>query len=282
MKKFVLIKFALISFGFLIQAALILQPAAYADVILEYLVREPGVEKTAVQQAAVKDGAVMVKAAGGDGNLDLLYRRAPEEVVIVDHRRRRLMKVDEMQIDRINQQAQLLLPLVQGFGAQIATLSPEQRKRWQKILGDGIPLDMIAGAAGPAVEARLETSGERNVAGVKCRVIRVMHGSNTLAEICMADPAAARISPGDAATMRAFFDFAKELAGRSRELAGLLGFIPPDMTVCGEAVIPVEYSDLSGGSRGSVSLHKIDRSGVPPDLMLVPAGYEESPLTFLP
>ena len=77
----------------------------------------------------------MVKAVGGDKNLDLLYRHAAESVVIVDHRKGTLMTVDEQQVDRINQQTQNVQPLLQGLGEQIANLSPDQRQTVARAVG---------------------------------------------------------------------------------------------------------------------------------------------------
>jgi hypothetical protein len=130
------------------------------------------------QDIAIKNDQIMIKAAGGDKNLDLLYRHAGENVVIIDHRKDTLMTVDEQQVDRINQQAQNVQPLLKGLGEQIAKLPPDQRQTLQELLGDNASLVMNDKPAGPPAPTRLvPTGGKREVAGIRCRAMRVMQGA---------------------------------------------------------------------------------------------------------
>jgi hypothetical protein len=251
-----------------------------ADTMLEYVEENPGVTEKLNRFIAVKEDRILFKGADGHGDLDLLYRRSPEGLVIVDHERARLMTVDEQEVGRINQQAQYLLPLLKTFGEQIGRLSPEQRETWQGILGDAIPLDVITRAAEPIAPATLEPTGEKTVDGIHCRVMRVMHGSTPMAEICMADAAALEIPEKDASTIHAFFTFYEKLAGQSTALAGLFALRLPDLGACGTARIPIEIKDLTSRDRGPVRLHRMDRSRISPELMALPDAYKTVPLTL--
>jgi hypothetical protein len=252
----------------------------HADILLEYGVMNAGAAKPVHPFIAIKNDSILFKEADGSLGLDLLYRRSPEGLVIVDHRRGTLMMVDEQEVDRINQQAKYLLPLVKTFGEQLERLSPDQRQTWQKLLGDAIPLSMITRAAGPVVPTSLKTSGERKVEGIPCRVMQVMHGSKPMAEICMTDAAAIEISEKDAATIRAFFVFYDKLAGKSTALAGFFGFTLPNLGPCDPTVIPVEVKDLTTWNLGIMKLHRVDKSEVSPELMALPAAYKLVPLSF--
>lgn len=266
----------------LIWAGLILPSISRADTWLEYQVKEIRVSGTTTQSVAIKDGEIMVKAAGGDKGLDLLYRHAPESVIIIDHRKRALMTVDEAQIDRINRQAQHLEPLLHGLGKQIASLSPDQRHRLQALLGDKIPLDKIAKASEPAVPIRWESIGRKRVAGIRCRNMRIIQGSTPIAEVCLADPGAMKLSAQDAATMDALLLFYDRLAAKSEGLARQLGLTLPCITAADVKGIPVAFVDLSRENGGTMTLQRVNRSNVPLDLMRVPADYKEAPLTPWP
>ncbi len=145
-------------------AGLALPSITNADVVLEYMVKGMNVPAGTTQNIAIKNDQIMVKAAGGDKNLDLLYRHAAENVVIVDHRKGTLMTVDEQQVDRINQQMQNVQPLLQGIGEEIGKLSPEQRQQLQDLFGDNVSLDTIAKAAEPQAPTRLVPAGMKEVA----------------------------------------------------------------------------------------------------------------------
>jgi len=273
-------KFSLAAFCFSLWTLWPGPSITHADLVLEYVLENPGITERVNRFIAVKEDRILFKGADGHDDLDLLYRDSPEGLVIVDHRRGRLMTVDEQQVSRINQQAQYLLPLVKTFGEQIGRLSPEQRQTWQELLGNAIPLDMITRAAGPIVPTSLKITGEKEVDGIHCRAMQVMHGSNPMAEICMADATQMKISDNDAATIRAFFGFYEKLAGKSTALSGLFGLTLPDLSPCETTLIPVRIKDLTRWNMGVMRLHRMDKSNISPELMVLPAAYETVPLTF--
>ena len=262
-------------------ASLALSSIAHADIVLEYLVKESGVSTATTQDIAIKNDQIMVKAAGGDKNFDLLYRHAAESVVIVDHRKGTLMTVDEQQVDRINQQAQNVQPLLQGLGEQIAKLPPDQRQTLQELLGDNASLVMNDKAAAPSAPTRLVPTGvKREVAGIRCQVMRVMQRATSLAEVCLADAATMKISDNDAATIRALFGFYERLALKSQGLACQLGVTFPNIAAREVTGIPIEFRGLSCKDNGSMTLRRINTSIVSPELMRIPSGYKAVPLAL--
>lgn len=190
------------------------------------------------------------------------------------------MTVDEQQVDRINQQTQNVQILLQGLGGQIANLSPDQRQQLQGLLGDSVSLDTIAKAAEPQAPTRLVPAGVREVAGIRCRVMRGMQGVTTAAEVCLADAAAMKVSDKDAATVRALFGFYERLATKSQGLARQLGLPFPNVAAREVTGIPVEFRDLSGKDSGTMTLRRVNTSIVSPELMRIPSGYKAVPLTL--
>jgi len=264
-------------------AGLVLSSIAHADSILEYLVKESRVSAATTQYVAIKNGQIMVRAAGGDKNLDLLYRQAADSVLIVDHSKRTLMTVNEQQIDRINQQARDVQPLLNGLGEQVARLSPHQRHQWQELLGDYVSLDTIAKANEPPEPTKLVPTGVRvrNVAGVRCQTMSFMQGAKPVAEVCLADAANMKISENDAATIRAFFCLYERLATKGQGLARQIGLILPNISAHQITGIPIEFKDLSK-DKGSMILRRINTSTVSPETMRSPQGYKAVPLMIWP
>lgn len=262
-------------------ASLIIPALARADSVLEFQVRENRLAPATTQSISVKDGRMMAKAAGGNKDIDLLYSRAEERVVIVDHRKRSLMTINAQEIERINQQAQDLQPLLQGVSEQIAKLSPAERQKWQELLGDAVSLDRMAKASELAAPTRMVSLGARQVAGFSCRAMQVMQGKTPLAEVCLAEPAALKISDSDNATIRALFDFYLKLAVRSQKIAGQMGLSLPILASREVKGIPIKMLDLSSQENMTVTLKRVATVAVSPDLMRIPGGYKAEPLSLL-
>lgn len=253
-----------------------------ADSVLEFQVKESSNSAATTQSLAIKDGKIMIKAVGPDKNLDLLYNRAADSVVIADHSKHTLMTVDEKQVERIGQQAQEVQPLLQGFSKQIAKISPEQRQKWQELLGDSVSLDKIAKAAVPPAPTRLVPTVVSKVAGIRCQTMRVMQGATPMAEVCLAEAAATKIPDQDAATIRALLGFYERLTTKSQGLACQFGLTLPSITMPEETLIPILFRDFSRDENGSVILQHVKTSTISPEQMLIPSAYKMEPLTFWP
>lgn len=254
-----------------------------ADTVFEFRIQENGADPAINQSMFVKGGQVMVKAAGGNRDIDLLYSRAVESVVIVDHHKRTLMTVNEQEVARINKQTKNVQPLLQGFSEQVAKLSPEQRQQWQELLGDTVSLEKIAKAAERARPNTLyATQQTKKPAGISCQVKRLMQGETPMAEICFAESAALKIPVSDEVTLRSLFDLYERIATESQGFARQLGISLPTGAITGTSGIPVELRDLSRDENGVITLSKVKTARVSPEIMSIPDGYKAVPLTLWP
>lgn len=268
--------------GLVIGLSLLVPAASRADTVLEFRVKE-GRGQTATNQAvAIKDGQVMIKAAGGDPDLDLRYSQAEGRVVVVNHRQRTVMTVDEREVERVGRQVRAVQPLLQGVGEQIAKLSPEERRKWQEIVGESVSLDRIAKASEPAEPTRFEPTGTRTVAGIRCQEMRVIQGATPLAEICLAEARALKIPSPDYATIRSLLGLYERLAVKSQALASQFGLLIPVIASGQITGIPIAIRDLSRDGDAGVTLRLIKSARVSPDLMRLPTGYQSKPLTLWP
>ncbi len=256
---------------------LALAQTAGADSTLEYLVVDSGAKTAKPQDVVIKDGKVMVKGAGGDPNMDILYSSNPEQVFIVDHRKRTVTTVDENQVNRLAEQTEAVQPLLAGVGEQLAKLDPKQRAKWEGILGGKIDLNAIAEAAQAAKPAQtasiVKTGKGLNVAGVACEQMDVFQGKTKAAEICLADPARLNLSGADYATIRSLLDLSGRLANRTQGLARQFGVNIPNLDLQDLAGVPVEIRDVSKQNQGILTLNRIITSAVSPEAVQIPQDY---------
>lgn len=262
--------------------AILVRPAiAGADAVLEFAAKEAANAEAVIQSMTIKDGRILVRGAGSSKHLDYLFDRWAQNVTVIDHRKHTVSVVDEEQVDRLNQQASAVQPLVQGFAEQVAKLSPEERQKWQDLLGGSVSLDKIAQAAQPPAAATLTSAGRNKViAGVRCQPKRIMQGSTAMADLCLADHGSLQIPDSDYATIRALLAFYERLARRCQRVAHQFGIVIPMLSVKELTGVPIELRDLSRDDSGSVALSRIATAPVSPELIQLPAGYAAEPLAL--
>jgi hypothetical protein len=273
-------------------ACILMRPAmALADTLLEFQVKEPRAASSHPQSVVISQGQILAKGAGGEAWVDLVFNRATDQVQVIDHRQRTVMVVDEGQVDRLGQQAKTVQPLMQGIGEQIAKLSPEERMKWQALVGENFSLEAIATAATPPAPTRMLASGWAKAAGIRCQAMRVMQGATPMAEICVAEADALAMPADDFATLRALLGLYERIAPKAQRLATQFGLIFPIVTLGQVTGIPIVLRDLSraaptarkaagGETNGSLTLRRIKLVPVSPQQMSVPAGYASKPLRF--
>ena len=255
-------------------------PLAFADGTLEYLVSDKPGHAGKPQPILIKSGKIMVKNAGGDDNVDVLYNRNGDALYIIDHHKRTYMSLDQQEVNQVSRQAEQLQPLLQGFGEQLGKLSPQQKAKWQNLLGDKVSIDDIADAAKPAKATKVVKSGTgKNVAGIPCDQMDVLQGSSKTGEFCIADPGRLKLSGDDYETVRSLLRFSESLANKTQGLAGQFGVKIPSVNIHDLVGIPIEMKDFSGRNQSSVTLNRVVTSEVDPSLMQLPEGYRQKPLT---
>jgi hypothetical protein len=247
--------------------------AAYADSTLEYFVTETASKPGKSQPIVIKGGKILAKGAGDGGTMDFIYSANPEQLSIIDHRKRSVMALDERQIDRFAKQTETVQPLLQGFASQLSKLNPKQRAKWEEMLGGKVSLDAISQAAQPAPTTRLVKTGRNHtVAGVSCEQVQVFEGNKQTAEICLADTAKLNLQETDYAVLLSLFGFAERLATKTQGLTKQFGVNIPNLDLHGLAGVPVEFHDVSKSKR-SMTLSRINTAQVCEELMQIPEGY---------
>lgn len=251
---------------------------AHAESVIDFRVQTG--KSTSAQPVFIKQGIVLVKSAGGDGNLDILYEKPEEKLILIDHKKQVFTVVTDEKVVRIARQAEDVRPLLQGIGEQLRKLSPKQRAKWENMLG-GISLDRFDAAKRAAESTTLMKTGvSKTVAGIRCEEMNVVKRGAPAAEFCLAEPDALKLPEEDAATLRSLIGFTQRLAARAENLGSQFGIELPVGSLSSLAGIPVEMRDFGGKHPVALTLSGVSDQGFPPDSLQVPAGYRPKELSL--
>lgn len=251
---------------------------AQADSIMEFDVATG--QHSSVQPVMIKDGMILVKSAGGDENLDILYERAAERLILIDHRKKRFTPVTDERVGQIARQAEEVQPLIQGFSEQLRRLSPKQRAKWESMLG-GISLDQLDSVKREAESTKLmKTGAGKKVAGIACQEMNVLKGKARTVAFCLANPAALKISEDDSATLRSLIGFTQRLAARAQGLGSQFGIALPTSEIAALAGVPVEMREYGGKRPLAMTLSRVGGGAVADEALKVPEGYRSKELAL--
>ncbi len=262
-------------------AALVAAMNAYGASTIHFSMNDAGNPgaPASTQVMYVKDGKLVVKGAGGQPSIDMLFQRDNGLMSIVDHNEKTFMEFDEERISRLADQAQGMITIVQQqLADKLAGLPPEQAARVQEMLG-GMGVGQAEPPAAKAAK-RLVRSGTSKINGFSCEQIDVIEGDSKVAELCVASAAALGVPPDDYATLEALKAFGERLAAKTAHIAKQFGNSVPEFGGTEIDGIPVAMKDLSGASETSMVLTRIDE-GVDDAAMAVPADYARRELPTL-
>jgi hypothetical protein len=246
-----------------------------ADSTLEYLVGANKNTARQIQSVFIKSGKILIRAAENNTQYNLLYHSAPEELFIIDHQKHSVQTVNQQQINAIAKTSEAAQPLLQGFGKQLAQMNPQQRAKWQQMLGNSVSLDKISEAAKPAKTATLLDTGKSGaVKGINCKQFKVLTDNDPSAELCLASQNNLRLSDNDYATLTSLLHFANKIVTSSHGLISQFGVDIPNFSLTDIAGIPIEIRDLNKNGNGSLSLERMSSAPVSEELMLVPQDYK--------
>lgn len=243
---------------------------AHADSALQY--RLNGQPDTHL--ILVKDGKVLIpNLDGADHHRDLLFDRSLREAILIDHKTQTYVKVNKQAIEKISRQTEPLQPLLAGLGSQLKNLTPEQRAKWQGMLG-GIDLDKFVAATQTRTPMLLSKQGPaRTVGSYTCTPVTVQRGKDKVAEVCLSDAHALGLAEDDYATLRSLLDFAERVAKKTQGLSSLMGFSIPVVEVESMPGIPVEIRSIGRKHSEQAQLASVGQPGDATVALTVPEGY---------
>lgn len=243
---------------------------------LTYSVKQGG--HKAVQTVNIQDGQVWITHAGGDSKTDVLFDRATDQWVLIDHRNQSYTPVNEETVRKLSAQIEDMLPLVQGLGDQIRRLNPQQRAKWEKML-NGFPLDAFDQARQEIKASHLKPKGKaQTIAGVRCETMQLRAGHVGDLEFCLAKPEALGLTAEDAETLQALTSFTQRLAQKAHGLASRFGLAIAQSDLNKLAGIPIMLRNTKGQHPLSMTLDHAEKITTPLKPLQIPENYQPQKL----
>lgn len=243
---------------------------ASADAILNYGINDEQVS----HQVLVAHGFVLIPGVAENGKSDLLYLPPQRSAMLINHRKRQYMIINQKRLEQLAAQAELAQPILKGLSAQIKQLDPKQQEKWSHMLG-GIDLSDQGNYLGEDYE--LKPKGQSPMAiGGQCEQYDViaMH-DKTQAHICLASQQSLRLDNADYQSLRDLIDFTAELHSSMHGLAQKFLGPLPGIRIQGHEGIPVMIRQGQNGGQDQLTLRSLKHEAVDPSRFTVPQGYQE-------
>ena len=245
---------------------------------LTYSLTENG--QNSVQMVNIQDGKIWLSGVGGNSQLDIVFEKATDEILWVDHGRHRIMPINARSVKKLADQLEDLQPLLGGLNEQISRLDPRQKARWGKLLGD-FPLDAFDIARRELAETRISRSGKpKKIAGISCTPRSVRSGKTTALELCLSDPGNLGLPKEDAETLIAFDAFIGSLQAQLAKLATRFGMPLKEGRLDQPWGIPIGIRDVKGKQPLTATLEHVEK--ITPGLKtpVIPSDYKPQRLKF--
>lgn len=228
----------------------------------------------------VHQGKVLLAGVHTAADKDLRFDAAQNVFHIIDHRKRRVMRLDEAAAVQLVDQTEAMMTMARGFSEQLSMLPPKQRAKLEKLIGGD---KQIAGFAKrgdqPPGKLTFRAAGGKSVNGIACERLDVLGNGQKQAELCLAKAGSLPLEVHDYATLEAMLRLAQRLAEKAAPLIQRFGLPVPPLNDAKASGLPVEIKRLSGKKKDAISLTGISPQPVEPRSLEIPAGYAQRPLT---
>ena len=245
---------------------------------LTYSLTENG--QNSVQMVNIQDGKIWLSGVGGNSQLDIVFEKATDEILWVDHGRHRIMPINAKTVKKLTDQLQDLQPLLGGLNEQISQLDPRQKARWGKLLGD-FPLDAFDIAKRELANTRITRSGKsKKISGIACTPRSIRSGKTTALELCLSEPGRLGLPQEDAETLAALDAFLGSLQAQLAKLVTRFGMNLKEGQLDQPWGIPIAIRDVKGKQPLTVTLDHIEK--ITPGLKspVIPADYKPERIKF--
>lgn len=238
---------------------LLLPGSGLADTTLKYE-NEAMPERQMLIQA--KDGDVLM----GDENSKILVKKDRPEIIIVDHRTRSYMVMDEATVARMEQQMSSAQQQMNAMmQEQMKNMTEEQKAQLRQLMGS----HMAPGAPKKPPKTSVKQLGQDTVAGVTCTKLMVLVNEKPSGDVCVATAGVLSVDTKDYEAMVSATDTMRKLVER---MAGEIDNDAVSMNLRAMKGIPIRMRDLVDGE---VSLLTARSSAdLEASLFRVPNGYQ--------
>lgn len=228
--------------------------------VVSYAIEEQG--RKIPQQAEVAAGKVLVKAAGGDRQQDILFDATKNRLFVINHRDRTFLLIDERVINEVG----VLMESVAGAV-----------ENQQGVLADLLGTLGISSDSAPPPASLRDTGQSLTINGYPCRLYQAHRSTNLESEVCVADNAALGLQEIDFKTLRRFLHFGNHMLNRAGKLIDALGLSLPQMDFGDTPGLPIGMH--SPPRKLKVRVSGISQGGAAGSYR-IPADYTRSTIPF--
>ena len=251
---------------------------SYGATTINFILQQQN-QADVVQTTYIDDGKALIRAAGGDSNIDLFYQQSSETMTVINHEDRSTLDIDAEKVSRLASQASGVMDLVrQQLMAQMENMSEEQREQMQKMIEGLGGAQLVQPPSPPPQPKFLKESGTRTVNGFTCDKTEIYQGERKIAEVCSAPADVLGIPNGDIAVIESMRNMSQKLREQTAKITEKIGQSLPQFGVTEVAGVPVQMKDESGNTMTISSI----QSGIGDIILDKPAGYVAKQMPSLP
>lgn len=217
------------------------------------------------QAILVANDEALIKGAGGDPTIDLLFQSSPRRLLVIDHRGKSYMRIDEKVIAEV---AVLADTVSQAVASQKGVLSD---------LFSTFGFDDGAESSSANSQALTDSGRTLQIGGFDCRLYQALEKKRLMAEVCFAAADKLKMPPVARETIKNYADFANRLVTQAGKLLELLGLQLPRVGMANLPGVPIGMH--APDQQLKAKLVRIDPEARH-EKTLLPRGYSQQPIPF--
>ena len=259
-------------------AAMGIMTPSHGATTIDFTLKQQGQADT-VQVSYFDAGKALIKAAGGDPNIDLLFQQSTETMTIINHQDGSTLDINAEKVSALASQASGVMDLVrQQLTEQMKNMSAEQREQMQKMIEGMGGGQLIQPPPPPPQKKSLQATGVQKINGFTCNQTEVYEGGQKVAEVCTAPADVLGIPAADFAVIEAMRAMSDKLRDETAKISGQMGQSLPQFGEAEIAGVPVQMKDKSGNSMTITQI----KPGIGDVTLNKPAGYVAKQMPSLP
>ncbi len=249
-----------------------------AATTINFLLKQVDQDSEVAQFAYIDGGKVLIRAAGGDPQYDLLFQQASETMTIIDHNEKTTLDIDAARVGALANQAQGMIDIVrQQVEQEMEGMSEEQRQKVQAMiesLGGGQLMETPA----PPQPKEVRKIGVQTINGYTCESMEVWEGDVKISEVCAAEAEEIGIPAEDYRVIEAMQAMSRKLSEQTAKITAQMGQNVPQFGNADTPGVPVQMKDKAGNT---MTITQVS-AGIGNADLSKPEGYAPKQMPTLP
>lgn len=252
---------------------------AAAATSIDFMLQQAGQTGDIAQTAYIDQGRILIRGAGGDPAMDLLFQQAGETMTVINHLDKTTLDIDAAKVATLTNQIGGMMDIVkQQVAKQMENMSEQEREKLEQMLANMGGGSLLPAEQAPAPARTYKGAGARTINGFDCEQTDVYEGENKVSEVCTAEPGDLGIPTTDSVVIDAMQAMSRKLIDQTARISEQMGQNIPQFGDAEVPGIPVRMTDEAGNS---MTITRI-QSGIGDASLDKPEGYAVKPMPGLP